>query len=1284
MWPLEFAVALLFLLNVFDFSLASNSSCLNVVLHDSFGDGWGNVLFYYETPGAESTGYYAPNCTEKYVRTKVCGSKEGFYFLVVQSGDNERPPENTWEIRWTVEDEKSGKLYTGGYNTSLVFDYDKDNDDFRILFWSNLWSNSLNLTTCEASSSSVLEGSCQPSPGQPGAHKPSSQVAPRRVSKPTATPVSQKIIGGKKDYKTSRRADASPDYILTSSGSVIQIYNETDEVDRDGISPAILGSSHKTREAIKYRVQVGSKEELSSGASNETSDSLPSDLYLFPSESNDSASSVDLYSSLVESRRSKSDRLARSRQGKLLKGSNIASTNDPQDEDQSTTYEAANSTETDFSSKINVGGSVYAYDGNSTDGYQGDGIANEWSNMRSISRKNALIPRSKSKREVGSSNDDTSESVTGGNSDNSTEEITLTSENGGSSGVSISFDSSYNETSVEDGGSSGVKRSSIFRTEIVKRSREKSSKSNPVLIAVGGSSGGAGGGVGNYTVDDTLVEGKDYDDTDTPSAYIGYNSSDSTEISAPGRVQIIREDRSHISKDLPSPGGDSDTTLATYYNGTDSSDHSHSSPISDLSGVSAGNSSESEGVDLDEDHLGSGIKLIGISSKKRKTAKTDRHRPYIVNDVSGGGGGDGGENITTSSQSYESLLLLSDSLSSNYTYQEHSGSVEVDFLRPSRHKSTRAPSSKRSGGRVRSGAVSEEVEGGGGGGGGGEQSNSTYAVSTEIPSASVYNETSNGEPDEEVYSQRVNGNSGGLFKGQQRKRHSSDEDSNSTVSDPTSEPTDDPLLAFDGRSQRDSGGLLKGAFAKRTRRHANHHHTSSPTISGDVSSSSGYDRQNSTANEMYPTGFVTGVPSPNVTVVDIDEDANSYSQDATNASTITYSQPSSVKATTPATPLKKLGRNKHKHSKVETGTPSVLLKVEMVSGSGSGWFGSNYEGLGFYISDESKTNLLAYGTLANGSYSGYCEFCFDDGSYYFRVSTPEAHNTKASWSFCHTTGEYGEQLSFHIENGECIPDALLDVNMICDATYSTVVTVQGSLTLTGVASEVIDSGSVWVLTSAISESVTGWDSSAIYISKTVLSSHPFNLKNRALSSFTYDVQFEASFVTEMAYEIDGTSYFGVIGLVEELKEELSSVISGGNFADTVRTLAISTGVSALDDVQGVSLLDLAVEDITYLGTKEIMLYDTDRDGEVEEADVQTSQDSLSRTQELLASPEFISFICMVAVGLVSFVGVIVVSIRLRRNSSATHDVIDDSMHSEQFMSVHKAPLSATPVRAGRL
>jgi len=380
---------------------------------------------------------------------------------------------------------------------------------------------------------------------------------------------------------------------------------------------------------------------------------------------------------------------------------------------------------------------------------------------------------------------------------------------------------------------------------------------------------------------------------------------------------------------------------------------------------------------------------------------------------------------------------------------------------------------------------------------------------------------------------------------------------------------------------------------------------------------------------------------------DDDSSSPSASSNSTDSGEEIKDDYQSPQITTPEV-VKKLGRNRHKHPRVKKGYPSTLLEVKMFDSRGDGWYKANYEGSAFYISDETKTELLAYGTLENGTYSGFCSFCFDDGSYYFRATTDES-NTGAKWSFCHTQGNIGEQLSFHIKDGRCIPDALVDVDMICDGTYSTVVTVRGKLAIAGVSTEMFDSQSASVVTHALSESVFGWDNSEILISETTLNMRLLRSQSqggRELTSFVYDIDFEASFVSEMAYEVDGTSYYGVVGLVAELSEELDSALLSGHFIETVRTLALSSGVTSLDDVTGASLLSLEVEDISYVGTKELVLT-----ADYQESGSETSSSPSSYFEDTLSSYQVYSFVAVVVLGFVSFVGVLSVTVQMNRNPS---------------------------------
>lgn len=329
-----------------------------------------------------------------------------------------------------------------------------------------------------------------------------------------------------------------------------------------------------------------------------------------------------------------------------------------------------------------------------------------------------------------------------------------------------------------------------------------------------------------------------------------------------------------------------------------------------------------------------------------------------------------------------------------------------------------------------------------------------------------------------------------------------------------------------------------------------------------------------------------------------------------------------------------------KPTKVGEALSSSELKVYMYDTSGEGWFLDNYEGTSFYISDESKKYLIAYGSLENGTYSGYCEYCFGEGSYIFRVSASSRND--ATWSFCHTNGSYAEQLYFHIKDGECVPDALVNVDMICEHSYSSVVTVNGKLTLVGIPSEIFNSKEASVLANSLAYTVDGWDAENIEVAAAVLNVRSITTR-RSLSAFAFDVTFEVSFVPEIAYEFDGTSYSGVEDLVAELAEVLESAADSGKFVSTVKSFAKDAHVRHLDSLDKVLLASLSLADITYVGTKTLASV------ELIESSSTTSGSSSTSTSSSFSSEgsvdmsmyHVVFFGAVLSVGFLAFIGVLV-------------------------------------------
>eukprot|EP01041_Mallomonas_annulata_P001692 gene1692-3276_t len=264
----------------------------------------------------------------------------------------------------------------------------------------------------------------------------------------------------------------------------------------------------------------------------------------------------------------------------------------------------------------------------------------------------------------------------------------------------------------------------------------------------------------------------------------------------------------------------------------------------------------------------------------------------------------------------------------------------------------------------------------------------------------------------------------------------------------------------------------------------------------------------------------------------------------------------------------------------------VDLSVAMYSASGEGWYEPNYEGIMFHIADETQTELLAYGTLANGSYTGRCDYCFDQGSYIFRVASNGIQKDGVRWSFCNTNGSLSEQLSFHIRDGSCIPDVLLDLTTICEDAFSTVVRLRGQVAVTGFTSEAFVSQEEEIIAEAIAATIPGWETENIEVEKAEENQNYVHENHPVAGHSTSTYNFEVSFAPKIAYEFSGITYDGMDELIIRLSDMLQESIISGKFIEVVQTLAYGVSeVSHITHVESADVSVLTMEDISYLGTK---------------------------------------------------------------------------------------------------
>ena len=135
----------------------TTETCLYVTIQDQFGDGWSNNsnLFYWAQVGDEDTNIVSVglDCSDD------CGSiKSGcispvlfeednehfLHFTVVSIGEENQLslPDYYWEMQWSVQivkGEEWREKYYGGFNSSMVFNYNQEADDLALAWSENLW-----------------------------------------------------------------------------------------------------------------------------------------------------------------------------------------------------------------------------------------------------------------------------------------------------------------------------------------------------------------------------------------------------------------------------------------------------------------------------------------------------------------------------------------------------------------------------------------------------------------------------------------------------------------------------------------------------------------------------------------------------------------------------------------------------------------------------------------------------------------------------------------------------------------------------------------------------------------------------------------------------------------------------------------------------------------------------------------------------------------------------------------------------------------------------------------
>lgn len=257
----------------------------------------------------------------------------------------------------------------------------------------------------------------------------------------------------------------------------------------------------------------------------------------------------------------------------------------------------------------------------------------------------------------------------------------------------------------------------------------------------------------------------------------------------------------------------------------------------------------------------------------------------------------------------------------------------------------------------------------------------------------------------------------------------------------------------------------------------------------------------------------------------------------------------------------------------------LQLQVTMYDSSGSGWR-RGYLGTSFYISDDKMESLVAFGSLESGSYSGICSYCLPEGSYFFRVaSSADSDSTAdAKWNFCGVDGLPSQQLSFHVEDGVCVPDATVDLDTICYGTISSYVTIVGAIGLYGLKAAVLERQETVLVENALKAVVSGWANAVFTTTSSTL--------DMSKAGLGLKLQFSVVFESESAFDVDGMCHSAVVDLVEDIGATLNQTISSGKFKSVVKNVGQSTlHTSNFDHVSNYVFEGLEVSGVSYSGAK---------------------------------------------------------------------------------------------------
>lgn len=357
------------------------------------------------------------------------------------------------------------------------------------------------------------------------------------------------------------------------------------------------------------------------------------------------------------------------------------------------------------------------------------------------------------------------------------------------------------------------------------------------------------------------------------------------------------------------------------------------------------------------------------------------------------------------------------------------------------------------------------------------------------------------------------------------------------------------------------------------------------------------------------------------------------------------------------------------------GPPAVNVQVTMYDDAdGDGWFESDYSGANWYISDSTRTELFFSGTLCDG-WSGYCKVCLGDGSYVYRVTdNGDGAVNKTTWDFCGIVGDYSEDLTFHIKKGKCHVDSLVSREDTCDESlsFSTQVTLEGAVALTGIPTELLDIGYVQVLTNVLSNEIPGWDLQNMVAIGSTLDARNDVAVDRKLTVFTHDLLFSVTFDVEKVFNVDGRNHRALEILTKQLSEQVEAKMSSGEFLSQLTQNALQNGATLMSTVQGAELVSLKISDVEYTGGKSMV------ESTLTPMEAQGDGSAYTHISSSYNVQDIAIFCGALAVGFIAFVGVMAKGMNGYEQMSQDSEAHDDTFAVDEVSSAELDQSNAGP------